>query len=191
MWRSCYNDHITPVHIDNDRIIGVQFRTDTGEYLYIFQVYSPSSNYDIRTYREHLECVQDIISGYADRGRIILMGDFNSHLQGKSFIKPNDTRSHEMLRLLSNNQLVAVDTLPICTGSQSSFVSYDGKAESLIDHILVPVECIDLIMSCHIIDDECINVSTHRPIVATLTVRAVEVREQVLHFRHKLAENKE
>ena len=29
-----------------------------------------------------------------------------------------------------------------------------------------------------------INVSTHRPIVATLTVRAVEVREPVNHFRH-------
>ena len=69
------------------------------------------------------------------------------------------------------HHLVAVDTLPLCTGAKSTFVSYDGSTESLIDHILIPFSCVDFVQSCYIVDDNCVNVSTHRPVVVNLQIK--------------------
>ncbi len=49
------------------------------------------------------------------------------------------------------------------------FVTYDGAHSSMIDHILIGKEQMDIIRSCDIIDDEdVLVVSRHRPIVCTL-----------------------
>ena len=44
---------------------------------------------------------------------------------------------------------IATNTLDICRGATSTFVSYDGQSESLIDLFIIPVEKVDTINNCH------------------------------------------
>ena len=68
---------------------------------------------------------------------------------------------------IAEYNLVAVNTLPFCEGANYTYVSYDNAHQTLIDYILAPAEMIDLCVCCSILDDNCINVSTHRPVLCT------------------------
>ena len=69
-----------------------------------------------------------------------------------------------MIEFQCNNNFTAINTLPLCNGAKSTFVSYNGMFETLIDHIFCPVEILDTVISCDILDDDCLNVSNHRPL---------------------------
>ena len=69
---------------------------------------------------------------------------------------------------MSDCNLSAVNCLPLCHGPRNSFVSYDNQSVSMIDYVLFPVECIDFVMHCEIADDNCLNVSRHRPILCCI-----------------------
>lgn len=60
--------------------------------------------------------------------------------------------------------------MDLCIGAKSSFVSYDGRYESLIDHFIIPVEKAHYVKSCEICDDNALNVSRHRPIFCNLLI---------------------
>ena len=102
---------------------------------------------------------------YSKMGHIVVMGDFNAHLQGQAYIKPTDARGIYFQDMVSYHNLVAVNTSPFCTGATASFVSYGDIYESLIDHILIPDVKLDTVISCEITDDHVLNVSRHRPVV--------------------------
>ena len=72
--------------------------------------------------------------------------------------------------MMDSFNLVSQNSLPMCSGASASFVSYDDAYTSLIDHILLPVERIDTVISCKILDDHVLNVSRHRPIVCSISV---------------------
>ena len=65
----------------------------------------------------------------------------------------------------------------MCTGTTSSHVNYNGQSESLIDHILLPIEKVDLVSDCSILDDDALNVSNHRPVVCTLNFPLMNVND--------------
>ena len=44
--------------------------------------------------------------------------------------------------------LISVNTMPLTTGALASFESYGGLYESLIDHILLPIERSDTVAYC-------------------------------------------
>ena len=71
---------------------------------------------------------------YCHNGLVVVLGDFNAHLQGGRYIKPTDDRGAYLLDLMNYHNLASLNTLPLCSGAAASFVS--GKYESLIDHIL-------------------------------------------------------
>ena len=66
--------------------------------------------------------------------------------------------------MLNSNYHVAISTLELCEGSTSKFVSYDGKSESFRDHTILPVEKVETVNECFILDDDALIVSQHRPI---------------------------
>ena len=101
---------------------------------------------------------------------VIVMGDFNANLSSAHFFRPDNYRSSPLSSLIDQNNLSAINTLEICCGARSSFVSYDGLCESMIDHILVPIEKVDLISRVTIWGDEAMNVSRHRPISCTINI---------------------
>ena len=153
LWHKSLDHHVTPLDITSDRICGIQYRLNQHLHFYILQVYAPSSNHPVQVYRDFIDHLHAIIRMYCHYGLVILMGDFNAHLQGKRFIKSTDDRGKCLLDLMNYYNLVSLNTLSLCSGATSSFVSYDSIYESLIDHVLLPFERLDTVSSCEILDD--------------------------------------
>ena len=66
--------------------------------------------------------------------------------------------------------MISVNTLEYCTGARSSFVPYDNKNETLIDHILLLTEQLNYVRTCDICVDNALNVSRHRPVLCQLNI---------------------
>ena len=90
---------------------------------------------------------------------MIIMGDLNTSILSNKFSRNLNIHSQHLLKFLADNNMMYANTLQLCTGASSSYVSYDGSSESLIDHILFPVDNIDLVSRCEICDDDALNVS--------------------------------
>ena len=170
MWHRSLGSDITTLDIDSDRICGIQYKICPNRYIYFIQVYAPCSNYPIHEYRDFVDVLQTLISAYAEMGIVIVMGDMNAHLQGQRFIKATDYRGEYLLGMMRYFDLVSINTLPIASGAQASFVSYGDLYESLIDHILIPSQRIDTVAYCKIQDDDVLNVSRHRPVICSLNI---------------------
>ena len=165
---------VTLLNIDDDRIIVVQYQIAENNFMYVIQVYLPSANHSIKEFESFILKLQDICSMYLDKGTLVVMGDFNAHINGQLFIKCHDRRSHIFNQFLSENKLSIANTLDLCTGTPSTFVFYCGQYISMIDHILVQNEKVDLVSVCQTLDDDALNVSTHRPIVMHLNLPHAE-----------------
>ena len=168
-WHKRLDCYVSPLLIEEDRIVGVQLELFPYEYIFIFQVYLPCSNHSITDYRESIEKLNNYLSFYSVRGTVIIMGDFNANLNSDRHRGPFNARSKDLYSFLNINNYIATNTLDICKGATSTFVSYDGQCETLIDHFLIPIEKLDMINDCIILDDDTLNVSRHRPIFCSLT----------------------
>ena len=185
LWKRSLDNRVAILNIDDDRIGGIQYQISKDNYVYILQVYLPSSNHPISELSDYLMKLQDICSLYGERGTILIMGDFNAHFNGEKFVKPHDRRSNLFMQFLASNNLISINTLRICTGALSTFVSYTGEQLSMIDHILIPVEKVDLISICEILDDDALNVSTHRPVYCHVNLpHAEQSRKPFPSVRH-------
>ena len=108
------------------------------------------------------------MSLYSEKGTVVLMGDMNVNMA------PTSIHAHATGRLscfrdfMQDNSIVSVNMLGISLGAKSSYVSYDGRYESLLDHIIIPSDKLDLVESCEICEDDCLNVSRHRPVFCQL-----------------------
>ena len=69
------------------------------------------------------------------------MGDFNAYLNGYTCIKPIDGRESALCEFTSFFNLFNVTTPQMCSSADSSYVSYDKRSSSLIDHIIVSKMC--------------------------------------------------
>ena len=186
MWNTKHTSRISPLLIEDDRIIGIQYQCSNDCFLYIFQIYLPSSGHSLSKYNEYIEKLSDIVQMYSDKGTLIILGDTNAHISSHKFIKRTDRRTAIFEKFLINFNLMSANTLDICQGAKSSFVSYNGINESLIDHIILPFEIKDTIISCEIVDDHALNVSTHRPIVCEITLPVYDTFSHDLQKQPKL-----
>ena len=185
-WKCCLDSNITMLNIDDDRIIGVQYQLSESNFIFVIQVYFPSANHRINEFELYLCKLQDLCSMYSDKGTLIIMGDFNAHRNGRVFLKGHDMRSNLLQQFLTGNTFVAINTLPLCTGATSTFVSYSGEYTSMIDHILIQIEKTDLVSMCKVLDDDALNVSTHRPIVMRFELPHVEQIGSKASLRHRV-----
>ncbi|MCG7877806.1 MAG: hypothetical protein N0C90_15945, partial [Candidatus Thiodiazotropha endolucinida] len=119
--------------------------------------------------------MQNILNLYSNRGIVVLMGDMNVNLLESAEHQKISGRKSYFLNFLHENNLVSLNTLEDCKGAKSSFVSYDNSCESLIDHILLPCDKLYYVCDCEIIDNDCLNVSRHRPIFCG--IRAPEYQQ--------------
>ncbi|XP_053383874.1 uncharacterized protein LOC128550036 [Mercenaria mercenaria] len=166
LWKKQYSEIISRLTLDNeDRIIGIQVKTNPNNFLFVFQVYPPCSNHSIDLYRDYIDKIEDLLSMYAEKGTVILVGDFNSDISESS------SRSKYLCSLLQRLNLSSVNSQSICKGAKYTNVNYNGASESLIDHVLLPVEKVDLVTRCEILEDNALNVSSHRAIVCSLHVQ--------------------
>ena len=110
------------------------------------------------------------------------MGDFNAHLQGRRFIKVTDACGRHLFDMMHNHSMLSLNTLPTCVGATASFVSYGDLYESLIDHILLPIERLDTVLSCKILDDDVLNISRHLPVLCSVSVPPANLDTSQLQF---------
>lgn len=130
LWHRALNNFVTPLDIDSDRICGIQYRVNERLSIYILQVYTPCNNYTISVYREFIYYLHAVASTYSQNGLLILIGDFNAHLQGRKIIKNTNVSGRYLLEFMHNNNLLSINTLPTCVGASSSFLSYGGASSS-------------------------------------------------------------
>ena len=152
-----------PLSNDDDRILGIRYELTPTECAFFFQVYLPCSNHSIAVFRDYMDRLYNIIQIYSDKGTVVLMGDINAYLTSHGQPGKMNSRSSSFGTFLHENNLVSVNTLDFCTGAKSSFVSYDCRYESLIDHIIIQVEKVQYVVCCEIMQDglKCLKTSTH------------------------------
>ena len=182
-----HSNRICSLDLNDDRIIGIQFQCSDELFMYIFQVYLPSANHSVCKYKEYIEKLSDIAQIYSDKGVVLFMGDINAHISSNRFSKLIDNRGKMLLSFMSDFNLISANVLDICSGARSSFMSYNGQYESLIDHMIMPCEIQDMIVKCEILDDDSLNVSTHRPILCELNIPqyCVNINDNIFEPRLK------
>ena len=168
LWHKKHNANIVPLFFDDDRIIGVKFVLNHNCSFCFFQVYLPCSNHPISSYRDYIDRLRNIMSLYSEKGTVVLMGDMNVNMAPTSIHAHATGRLSYFRDFMQDNNSVSVNTLDICSGAKSSYVSYDGRYKSLLDHIIIPSDKLDLVESCEICEDDCLNVSRHRPVFCQL-----------------------
>ena len=169
LWHKKLNNLITPITCNNDRIIGIQLQCSEHNFVYVFQVYLPSTNHSISKYNDVVFHLENIVSQYIDKGIVIVMGDINIDISAKGN-KYQNARCHTVLNLISEFNLIPVNLLDICSGFDHSNANYNGGTESMIDYIFLNADKSDLIESCCIPDDNALNVSSHRPILCKILI---------------------
>lgn len=164
LWHKRHDHNISPLNLEDDRIIGVKYICNSECAFYFFQMYLPCSNHSMAAYTEYIDRLRNILYLYSERGIVVLLGDMNANLLPSALESNISGRSLHLMNFLQENNLISLNTLEFCTGAKSSFVSYDSSCESLIDHILFPIDKLCYVKECEICDDACLNVSRHRPI---------------------------
>ena len=73
-----------PPEISSDHICAVRFSVDDGgsSLVSVIGVYMPWSDQGLECYRDHLIELERVISESSLLGPVVVLGDFNAHLQG-------------------------------------------------------------------------------------------------------------
>ena len=169
LWNRKFHKYITTLDINSDRIIGIQFKYSQNCYMYLLQVYMPSRNHALDVYRNMIEELDNILSMYMDKGTVIIMGDMNAQISPRAQSGRIESRDRCLIDFLNDNNLVSACTLDVHKGTNATFVSFDGKSESHIDHIIMPYDKCDLLLNYNIPLDCSLNVSNHRPVICSIT----------------------
>lgn len=149
------------LEVDTDRVIGIQLQLKST-YMFIFQVYLPTTSYSIDTFTQYVDLISDLYASYSQHGEVLIMGDFNTELNG------NDARSRQFLNMLATHQSTAVTKTSLRTGADVSYVPFNGGEGSLIDHFAMPTDKMNQVVLCEVAIDTALNVSNHRPILLIL-----------------------
>ena len=102
---------------------------------------------------------------YSQLGNVVIMGDFNAHLNGRTQNRHIDSRGNALRELTGLFDILILTTSPSCTVADNNYVIYDGNSTTLIDHVIISSELQSWIRHCEILDDDSLSVSCHRPIV--------------------------
>ncbi|XP_045157960.2 uncharacterized protein LOC123524101 [Mercenaria mercenaria] len=113
---------------------------------------------------------------YAENGMTWFIGDFNASYDIEV---RKSNREQLFFHFVQCTNLVPVNSLDICSGTKSTFVTYDNSYESIIDFNCIPVEMYDCVTHCEVMDDSCLNVSRHRPVLCKLEIPISATRDYI------------
>lgn len=174
LWNRKYDNYIVPLSIDSDFVVGIQLQLSPQYYVYIFQVYLPCTNHSVQTYIDCITFLYDLYYQYSDQGLTVFLGDFNARAN-----RVDVSRDRYLTNFIVDCNLCAINCLPMCHGPGNTFVTYDDLYTSMIDYVLLPIECTDLVVHCEIADDHCLNVSRHRPILCSISCHTLSSESQI------------
>jgi exonuclease III len=172
LWHTKWNSYIIPLDIVSKYFIGIQIMIKPETYIFLLQIYTPCGNHPMHVNRNCLEELENIICMYIDKGTLIVMGYYNTELKSDRITStiPQSPRSALLLALLRKYNLQTINTLKSCRGARYSNIPYNSNRETLIDYVVLPDSYVQYVKDIHIVDDNALNVSTHRPIICTLNI---------------------
>ena len=141
LWKASFGDLISPLPIDGDRIVGIQYACPKGDYLFFLAVYFPSSDHSMEEFRETLDLLWVICDSYFMQAVVTIMGDFNCHLGhlcGDCSTSNPDDRGKLIHDFLNQFNLFPVNLDDCCTGPVETFRRDDGKHSSTVNFIFIP-----------------------------------------------------
>ena len=153
-----------PINVEDDRI---QMQISSTEHMFIFKVDLPCVNHRYEIFVEYVNKLYDLYCTYSEKGTTIFIGDFNASIIRGNLL----SRDRYFAYFMSNCNMCPINLLNCCLGATDTSVSYDDSCMSTIDYIVMPVEIIDQITYCEVADDNCLNISRHRPILCCLGVK--------------------
>ena len=106
-----------------------------------------------------IEELDNILNMYMDKGTVIIMGGMNAQIFPRPLTGKIESRDRCLVDFLNDNNL------DVHKGANATLVSFDGKSESHIDHIIMPYDKCDLLLNYNIPLDCSLNVSNHRPVI--------------------------
>jgi len=86
MWYEKHANSVTPLCIDDNRIIGVQYQVSASQFLYLVQVYMPSANHNNAVYSSYIDKLFDLWNTYSENGICVFLGDFNAKFINRSTV---------------------------------------------------------------------------------------------------------
>ncbi|XP_053381786.1 uncharacterized protein LOC128549265 [Mercenaria mercenaria] len=99
------------------------------------------------------------------------MGDYNAELESEHGIfSLIDSRSKLIMDFMSNYDMLAINTKAVCSGAKFTNVPYNCDRETLIDFIIMSEGFSKNMVNCKILEDNALNVSTHRPVICTVVM---------------------
>ena len=152
LWHRRIDYKITPLSIDDDRIVGLQYEITPSAYVCVFQVYFPCSNHPMARFNDYVNKLSNLLGLYSDKEIVIIMGDLNTSILNNSS-QTQSTRSRHLIDFMNTNNFVSVNTMDFCTVASSTFMSYDSSCETCIDQILFPSEQLYRVHTREISDD--------------------------------------
>ena len=173
LWKSSIGERITRLAVDNERVIGIKYATPRRSW-FVFMVYAPSCNHGVESFKDFLDELVDLYNQYSVLGTVIIMGDLNAEISGPRHKARTFARENYLLKVTRDCNLMSCTVQDMCTGPAFTFSS--GGNSSLIDHILIPLDDLDLLQSCEVltysVHNKHHNSSDHLPVAATINTTA-------------------
>lgn len=176
MWKSNINHQITKLHdVGDTNVIGVKVVNETGNSIFIFNVYLPSVNHDYETFQHCVNTMSNIYEYFKHQGSVIIVGDFNTSINIGTRSVPNQhsdrRRSMEIENFILQNNLCSLVTHEMCKGPKTTY-SHVSCTGTQIDHIIIENDEIDNIISCWVHDDHTLNTSDHNALSVQISYRS-------------------
>ena len=175
IWRKCLNG-VTPIKtLNHDRICAIRVQGVQGSITNIYSVYLPAvgSSQDYQSVLDELACaIEQTETGACN----IIMGDFNADLgslRGTRNSKPPSKNGKALNNFMLKYSYIATNAMDCTVGPVETFESQNGS--SSIDYILLPSHMVECVVNSKVMDDEPLNTSDHRPVLATVSL---DVRAQ-------------
>ena len=132
----------------------------------IIGVYLPCLDHRLDCYKEHLVELERVVSESELLGPVIVLGDFNAHLGGYVGAGEPNVQGVLLQEVVERLQLSAVSPESLASGPGYTYLS--GDVRTIVDYVLMDVEAVSLMSSCHAHPMEDLNMSDHLPITACL-----------------------
>lgn len=151
----------------NDRLVAIKLKGTLN--LVICSVYFPSSNRSLTEFKKTLDDVEQFYYEQKANGTtVVIMGDFNAHLQVLRSNQSLNARGRLLQAMLTKLNLCAVNTEVNCVGQTNTYISSCGN--SMIDYILIEKHLVPSVQRVEILAETPDNTAFHLPVVLHIEV---------------------
>ena len=117
----------------------------------VIQVYMPSANRSIQTFKDVIDKLSDTIAIYKEESNIIVMGDFNVQFCSRIVSSGMRSRQNYAKNFANTHGLTVITDAETCNGLAFTFIPYTDASPTRIDHILTDDYNESLVQQCSVL----------------------------------------